>query len=838
MSNLLGQRIGHFRVVDLLGKGGMGEVYVGYDETLERKVALKTIKAERRLDETAKARFLREARVLSQLHHPNICQIFDYIAGDEADVLVLELVKGRTLSKVGKDLTFKQKLDVALQITNVLIAAHEKGIVHRDLKPDNVMIDDAGQVKVLDFGLSRSRIDEDTLQLVSPTAETLPSGLESTPEDERVSGSSGKLTTDGMVMGTLGYMSPEQARGEVATPASDMYSLGLLLQELFTGKPPYDHAGSAHDLLHRAAEGKSLAVEAIDPDVTALIQRLKSLAPASRPSAIDASDRIVQILGRSQRRIRRALAAATILALAATAAAMALLLSRSRGLERELTASLALAQRETATARAVSESLVNMFEVVDPTTLNAGRITVPQLLEHGTRSAEALVDQPATQAALFAALGRAYGKTGYFKEAADTLEKAVVVAERVHGGESEIVADFEFSLGVACSNLGRNVDAERQFQRSLATFRRLDGEDSERVLVATRSLARLYNGAGRSNEAEPLLRHVLQVTESKFGPNYALLPSTLRDLADCLRVQGENDEALGFAERADDLCSEGLDICVEIKYSLALLYSATGKLDKAEALLLEFLEAVKSTLGPTNLRIAKALNALGNIEFDRGNFEKAELRYRESLDMTALILGPDHPDYADELFNIGLVRIRQKRFPEARMYFDQALGIYRVAGGVQNYEYIESLQTIGNWFMEAGDRETGGPYLRAFADAVDSLGDLKTGPHILQLEAVTIHYVMRVDPTRGQELLNRILADKRRLQYGPASEAVTLYNLACLASLEGSRDEAIRLLGEASGKLEFSAKAISADVDLSSLHGDPEFERILAQIAQRQKSGK
>ena len=117
MSNLLGQRIGHFRVVDLIGKGGMGEVYVGYDETLERKVALKTIKADRRLDPTTKARFLREARILSQLHHPNICQIHDYIEGEDTDILVLELVKGRSLGHALRSgLSFRQKLAVALQI--------------------------------------------------------------------------------------------------------------------------------------------------------------------------------------------------------------------------------------------------------------------------------------------------------------------------------------------------------------------------------------------------------------------------------------------------------------------------------------------------------------------------------------------------------------------------------------------------------------------------------------------------------------------------------------------------------------------------------------------------
>jgi serine/threonine protein kinase len=165
-ASLLGTKIQQFRVVNLLGRGGMGEVYAGYDEKLERKVALKTLHTENRLDPEAKARFLREARILSQLAHPGICQIFDFIETDAFDVLVLELIRGRNLREALKEgMGPREQLQIAQELTAVLIAAHAKGVIHRDLKPDNAMLTEEGRVKVLDFGLSRSIEGDETIAM-------------------------------------------------------------------------------------------------------------------------------------------------------------------------------------------------------------------------------------------------------------------------------------------------------------------------------------------------------------------------------------------------------------------------------------------------------------------------------------------------------------------------------------------------------------------------------------------------------------------------------------------------------------------------------------------------
>lgn len=153
---LVGKTVGHIRLIELLGRGGMGEVYAGYDDRLARKVAVKAISRKSRFDPQAKARFLREARALSRLDHPHICKIYDYIEGRENDFLVLEFIEGESLGQArAAGLDISRKLQIADEIARVLVVAHEKGIVHRDLKPSNIMLTKAGEVKVLDFGLAR-----------------------------------------------------------------------------------------------------------------------------------------------------------------------------------------------------------------------------------------------------------------------------------------------------------------------------------------------------------------------------------------------------------------------------------------------------------------------------------------------------------------------------------------------------------------------------------------------------------------------------------------------------------------------------------------------------------
>jgi tetratricopeptide (TPR) repeat protein len=323
---MIGTRIGHILVTGVLGQGGMGEVYRGTDERLNRPVALKVIRADRRLSIDARGRFLREARALSSLDHPHICRIHEYIEAEEGDYLVLELIEGVTLEDaIAQGMSQARKLRIALEICDALAAAHRKGIVHRDLKEENVMIARDGSAKVLDFGIARQFVEgeEDVepaaLPIEQPVEEAATlifpvGGAAVTPGIPR------PVTEHGIAVGTPAWMSPEQALGQKATAASDMYSFGLILQTLFTEKPAHPMQLSSTELMMRAAAGTSEPMTGQPRDLTALVDRLKRLAPADRPTAVETLEVLRRIVDAPKRRARLGALVVILLLLAAGAA--------------------------------------------------------------------------------------------------------------------------------------------------------------------------------------------------------------------------------------------------------------------------------------------------------------------------------------------------------------------------------------------------------------------------------------------------------------------------------------------------------------------------------------
>ena len=255
-----GDIIRDIRIVERLGAGGMGEVFLGVQETIGREVAVKAIRADRRLDSVAKARFLREAHILAQLEHPNICRLYDYIETDEQDLIVLELIRGRSLSELLVSPTEEtEKMRIAEQVLAALEAAHAISVIHRDLKPENIMVAEDGTVKVLDFGLARHIVPATTESDVSGENWIVQGRGPAAKAVERSA-----VTHLGDIVGTPRYLSPEQARGEPLTAASDIFSFGLVLQELWTGRPPFGADIGARELVVKAMWGDIEPVEGID----------------------------------------------------------------------------------------------------------------------------------------------------------------------------------------------------------------------------------------------------------------------------------------------------------------------------------------------------------------------------------------------------------------------------------------------------------------------------------------------------------------------------------------------------------------------------------------------
>jgi len=314
-------RIGRIRVEALLGSGGMGEVYRGWDEKLERAVALKVVHSDKRLNAAMRARFLREARVLSRLDHPNICRLYDVLEREDGDYLVLELVEGTTLrARMENGLSKSEAVDVALQVARVLAATHARGIVHRDLKPDNVMITAEGVVKVLDFGLARATDEITGVATRESTRAATQIDFDSDDAEKTAVLGSAMTTTDpthtsaGSLVGTLHYMSPEQARGLPISEASDVYSLGILLYELLApGRRAYANVESMNDLLLLVRRAEIAPHDLRDRALSALLRRMLALHPADRAQADDVVRELERIRERPARVRRRVFATAAMM---------------------------------------------------------------------------------------------------------------------------------------------------------------------------------------------------------------------------------------------------------------------------------------------------------------------------------------------------------------------------------------------------------------------------------------------------------------------------------------------------------------------------------------------
>jgi len=255
-----GQSVGHYKIIKPLGKGGMGEVYLADDTKLDRKVALKLLPTEFTNHKELLRRFIREAKAASSLNHPNIITIHEIGEAEGAPYIATEFIDGQTLKQRNyAKMELAEILDVSTQVASALQAAHAAGIVHRDIKPDNIMLPPDGFAKVLDFGLAK--LTEKSQQ--------------STPANSQIDTMVRAQTRPGTVMGTINYMSPEQARGQVLDQRTDVFSFGVVLYEMAAGSLPFAGVTSA-DTLVSILDKEPVPLAEYSPDIPAEFERIVS----------------------------------------------------------------------------------------------------------------------------------------------------------------------------------------------------------------------------------------------------------------------------------------------------------------------------------------------------------------------------------------------------------------------------------------------------------------------------------------------------------------------------------------------------------------------------------
>jgi Tol biopolymer transport system component/tRNA A-37 threonylcarbamoyl transferase component Bud32 len=263
---MIGKSISHYTILEKLGEGGMGVVYKARDTKLDRDVALKFLPAHLAASENDKARFIQEAKAAATLNHPNICTIHDIGEAPDPDgkgsqlFIVMEYVQGQMLQERKDSLTLRQATDIGIQVAEGLAAAHEKGIVHRDIKPENIMLRKDGIAQIMDFGLARVRTSRAT-----------------------------RLTKEGSTVGTAGYMSPEQVQGQDTDHRSDIFSLGVLLYEMFTGRMPFQgvhETAILYEVVNVDPPPPSAVKPELDPELDRIILECLQKEPDERYNAV------------------------------------------------------------------------------------------------------------------------------------------------------------------------------------------------------------------------------------------------------------------------------------------------------------------------------------------------------------------------------------------------------------------------------------------------------------------------------------------------------------------------------------------------------------------------
>jgi len=930
--------VGPYKLLDLLGEGGMGEVWLAeQSEPVHRRVALKIIKLGMDTKQVL-ARLEAERQALAVMDHPNIASFHDGGATEGGrPYFVMELVQGVSITEYCDThrLSTHERIRLFTDVCRAVQHAHQKGVIHRDLKPSNVLVavkEAKPVVKIIDFGIAKALGHE-------LTDRTL-------------------VTRVGQMIGTPEYMSPEQAEmtGLDVDTRTDIYALGVMLYELLVGALPFDLRARADQAIRYAIRetevpkpstrltslGETLdtVVEHRRTTVDALRRELKSdldwiilkamekdrirryetangLAlelerhlrhePVSaRPPS--ARYRLGRFIGRNKVAVTlaSALTVVVLLGLVGTTAGFV----RARSAERR-------AIQEAATAEGALDFMVALFHASDPNEARSGSLTARDILDRGIATIDSLEGQPLVQGRLLQALGGVYTSIGLYDEA-DTLlrralavrqaamgegteelersirqlawlymneerfaralplaQEAVAIAEHVYEPESPLMADALQALGMIERGLAMFDEARLHLDRSLAIREAYFGPDHPTTSFSISQLAWLDQLTGDFESAKAAYERLLPIRAAEYGTDHPVYASTLNDYAVLLKNSADADSAMRLYERVLAIREGALgpdhpDVAAVLE-NIGITYLEIGSPDKARAPMERALAIQEANLGADHARVAGNLQNVGELYLRLSHYADALAVLDRALAIYERELGPEHPNVGNVLFSQGLVLHRLGDLTTAGTKLARAATLTHETDALNTVALSSVLSLRSHVALDATDTDGAMQYAQQALAALDDRGStdpMKIGPFLALAEVLLVRSALdsatavverrlqfeqrtaeplddnmasllwlrgRIqlaqDATAAADSTLRAALEYERAFHGRGTPQFEFREAAYWA-LRGDRERALGMLRDAidSG---YNPPLMRYDRRLASLHGEPEFRRLLQRVQAR-----
>jgi eukaryotic-like serine/threonine-protein kinase len=813
-------RINQYRILRLLGEGGMGIVYEAEQERPSRSVALKVIKPGF-AGPDLKRRFEQEWRALGRLQHPGIAQIYEAGTSDSGlgpqPYFAMELVHGEPLLSYSatRHSNLRERLTLMLKVSEAVHHAHQRGLVHRDLKPANILVDDAGQPKVLDFGVARVT-DCDTQAT--------------------------HRTDLGQLVGTLAYMSPEQTLGDPLEidVRSDVYALGVLLYELLAGRLPYPVSTKLHEAVQSIREEDPTPLSSIDRlyrgDIETIVAKALEKDKARRyASAADLASDIRRYLedqpivarpasaayqlSKFARRHRSLVAGASAVfvvlvagvvasawqAARATKASEAALRERDlvlaaeqratrerdRALSAEKTANAAGAQAleqrnraveeqqradtEAAMAKAVYDFLQNDLLAQASSAAQAGskskpdpdlkvRTALDRAAQHIARKFDR---QPPVEASLRQTIGMTYLNLGLYTEAQRELERALDLRRRISGEQDPATLTSLISLGHVLHAQGKYPQAEALYERVLEGRRRVLGENHPDTLAAINDLINVYRDETKYPQAAALMVKALGIQRRTLGEEHPEALHTMLNLAAVSRNQGKYPQA-------EELFTKVLEIqrrtlgdehpeTLATLNLLALQYREEGKYARSEELCAESFELRRRVMGPEHPGTLEAMNLLAILYRVNAKYGQAEAMLRQALDTERRTLGEEHPLTMLSLAELPGVYWVEGKYAEAEPLYVKALEMRSRVLGAEHEDTVSTMNNLATLYLSEGKFEESEPLLTKVLEIRRRVRG-ENEPHTLTaMNNLGVLYRNKGEYGKAESLFLKVLEARRRV---------------------------------------------------------------------------